>query len=203
MGLVSGAHPRSRGENPQYRSVPGTLAGSSPLTRGKHPDVRAGRRRSGLIPAHAGKTCSQVIGEPNDRAHPRSRGENRATPRLARVSSGSSPLTRGKRGDGSEPWAARRLIPAHAGKTGSRRASHATDRAHPRSRGENDILQITNALKQGSSPLTRGKPGDLGNHQRRGGLIPAHAGKTPPKRTAPLCGRAHPRSRGENYVYVT
>ena len=51
---------------------------------------------------------------------------------------------------------------------------------------------------QGSSPLTRGKHPLLGYRRRRGGLIPAHAGKTltrpPPSRTP----RAHPRSRGEN-----
>ena len=48
---IDGAHPRVGGENPQYRSVPGTLAGSSPRRRGK----RAGVERAGhvlrLIPA--------------------------------------------------------------------------------------------------------------------------------------------------------
>ena len=50
----------------------------------------------------------------------------------------------------------------------------------------------------GSSPLTRGKRGSPNDYQRCPGLIPAHAGKTPP--CAP-CRRpygAHPRSRGEN-----
>ena len=55
---------------------------------------------------------------------------------------------------------------------------------------------------KGSSPLTRGK---LGLHQygaARGGLIPAHAGKTPALRYRDLVRRAHPRSRGENLLLV-
>ena len=52
--------------------------------------------------------------------------------------------------------------------------------------------------RSGSSPLTRGKlgvgVGDVGD----GGLIPAHAGKTPPAERSRAASRAHPRSRGEN-----
>ena len=50
----------------------------------------------------------------------------------------------------------------------------------------------------GSSPLTRGKRTRPSDNPVRGGLIPAHAGKTHAS-----CGpftpyKAHPRSRGEN-----
>ena len=51
---------------------------------------------------------------------------------------------------------------------------------------------------QGSSPLTRGKPGRKAQRRRRPGLIPAHAGKTSRGSSRPVCPRAHPRSRGEN-----
>ena len=52
--------------------------GSSPLTRGKPSEtVRQGIRRR-LIPAHAGKTASRAQSAASRRAHPRSRGENRA-----------------------------------------------------------------------------------------------------------------------------
>ena len=50
----------------------------------------------------------------------------------------------------------------------------------------------------GSSPLTRGKPRFLAQVFGRGGLIPAHAGKTPPPTSRSRPRRAHPRSRGEN-----
>ena len=74
------------------------------------------------------------------------------------------------------------------------------------------------ALKQGSSPLTRGKPDCMYRQKKHagsspltrgkrvggvmpagiGGLIPAHAGKTGSPSFVPKEEWAHPRSRGEN-----
>ena len=76
MLMMTGAHPRSRGENTLIRADDKTFKGSSPLTRGKHERERDLLERFRLIPAHAGKTrgrrgCSLGAG-----AHPRSRGEN-------------------------------------------------------------------------------------------------------------------------------
>ena len=131
------AHPRSRGENSRAPEKPPFTAGSSPLTRGKR-DVDLGLRGAeGLIPAHAGKTCSSSRCRTAARAHPRSRGENRVqalTPCLIEGSSsltrenmvltfrsivgwGSSPLTRGKRRAARLHVRLGGLIPAHAGKT--------------------------------------------------------------------------------------
>ena len=91
--------------------------GSSPLTRGK---PLRGLQRSGpqgLIPAHAGKTMWPGTTPRRRRAHPRSRGENaRVTCELVCIE-GSSPLTRGKRGNEGEESGGEGLIPAHAGKT--------------------------------------------------------------------------------------
>ena len=50
------AHPRSRGENSKTRAEPPTWPGSSPLTRGKQQVTKLRLSRTGLIPAHAGKT---------------------------------------------------------------------------------------------------------------------------------------------------
>ena len=50
---------------------------------------------------------------------------------------GSSPLTRGKPQQLIGYGQLRRLIPAHAGKTGALRALSGAQEAHPRSRGEN------------------------------------------------------------------
>ena len=52
--------------------------------------------------------------------------------------------------------------------------------AHPRSRGENDHRVRLREHDHGSSPLTRGKPADRALSGKWSGLIPAHAGKTPP-----------------------
>ena len=51
---------------------------------------------------------------------------------------------------------------------------------------------------RGSSPLTRGKPGRGLGRRGLARLIPAHAGKTTPRRSLEASRKAHPRSRGEN-----
>ena len=53
----SRAHPRSRGENMIFFREERGAAGSSPLTRGKLSKKDCTPGISGLIPAHAGKTC--------------------------------------------------------------------------------------------------------------------------------------------------
>ena len=52
--------------------------------------------------------------------------------------------------------------------------------------------------RDGSSPLTRGKPGGTPVGTPPAGLIPAHAGKTLQIWSHRLRASAHPRSRGEN-----
>ena len=91
--------------------------GSSPLTRGKPVLAVLADRQERLIPAHAGKTAHAPVRAHTGRAHPRSRGENSATPTVKGEFKGSSPLTRGKHRRRRPDSAACRLIPAHAGKT--------------------------------------------------------------------------------------
>ena len=111
---------------------------------------------------------------------------------------GSSPLTRGKRPPPRCRLRNDRLIPAHAGKTRSRKLEQLSARAHPRSRGENNIEAIADQAYIGSSPLTRGKPLFDDGVRDRERLIPAHAGKTWMRARTRSCDAAHPRSRGEN-----
>ena len=172
--------------------------GSSPLTRGKL--VRTGHVRpsTGLIPAHAGKTPAPAKDPHLRAAHPRSRGENSATPTVKGEFKGSSPLTRGKLLN-SIPHAVRhRLIPAHAGKTRPRGGARLARGAHPRSRGENVELSRVPIRDYGSSPLTRGKRIVIKHSCNKCGLIPAHAGKTSLYGPLDVSRQAHPRSRGEN-----
>ena len=115
---------------------------------------------------------------------------------------GSSPLTRGKRGLVGGHAGGGGLIPAHAGKTRCRRWCRSCRWAHPRSRGEN-TGEIEDAVREaGSSPLTRGKLMFSSWSWTTGGLIPAHAGKTRLRWGGSGGGRAHPRSRGENFNRV-
>ena len=136
-GEGSRAHPRSRGEN--LRRAPGTHdhGGSSPLTRGKRTQGIVPGSSPGLIPAHAGKTDFHDPVLLGDRAHPRSRGENRSTSTRRRMQAGSSPLTRGKPVSRQVSSSSTGLIPAHAGKTDVPAVALIQGEAHPRSRGEN------------------------------------------------------------------
>ena len=95
------AHPRSRGENETWLPSNGGPKGSSPLTRGKLAYHGPAHDRDRLIPAHAGKTDCDLVADLERRAHPRSRGENLVLGEAYLHLTGSSPLTRGKRGPGS------------------------------------------------------------------------------------------------------
>ena len=152
-----------------------------------------------LIPAHAGKTSTVSARPPRTGAHPRSRGENNRAVGTARTSSGSSPLTRGKpcRTGNTRPCLG--LIPAHAGKTTGEALPTESRAAHPRSRGENGQRFVRAIIGSGSSPLTRGKLAVDCRYRHRGGLIPAHAGKTFSEPLRRSRAWAHPRSRVENW----
>ena len=132
-------------------------------------------------------------------AHPRSRGENSGMVVVPMVTSGSSPLTRGKPRNVRVGPGSRGLIPAHAGKTTGTYMRSSISSAHPRSRGENVDREGTAYSIEGSSPLTRGKPQRFKLTKPSTGLIPAHAGKTPRPASRGALGWAHPRSRGENH----
>ena len=131
------AHPRSRGENTLRMRDIAALPGSSPLTRGKRRVTHPSEPRQRLIPAHAGKTVTSPLIPSWPSAHPRSRGENAERSRYRLSTSGSSPLTRGKRWPRRWPAWPARLIPAHAGKTWCASCPPQRSKAHPRSRGEN------------------------------------------------------------------
>ena len=92
----------------------------------------------------------------------------------------------------------RRITPAHAGKTSTRRRELPRRADHPRACGENQQLAFLVDTMLGSPPRMRGKP-VLRLQLRRGGRItPAHAGKTC---SPPVRGKArtdHPRACGEN-----
>ena len=177
--------------------------GSSPLTRGKRARRSSRPGLAGLIPAHAGKTRAPWARAHATWAHPRSRGENGYPVDRIASTMGSSPLTRGKQTGVEAANQESRLIPAHAGKTRGVCLVRRASRAHPRSRGENLRREGVLRVAHGSSPLTRGKPVHRVDAELLGGLIPAHAGKTPTALTVSSRDSAHPRSRGENTRTVT
>ena len=110
-------HPRTRGEKlliPLIHLVP---IGSPPHTRGKATltFIRAGK--SGITPAHAGKSsggCCRIHGQWD---HPRTRGEKWFSCSRSVCVMGSPPHTRGKDSFPPSRDPARRITPAHAGKS--------------------------------------------------------------------------------------
>ena len=191
-------HPRSRGENAGCDRCGRDGRGSSPLTRGKRCPPGSARGRSGIIPAHAGKTLTTTSTYRTVRDHPRSRGENMGWDLSLINPWGSSPLTRGKQRPARHEVSRRGIIPAHAGKTRLTAGLSQRDRDHPRSRGENFSATSTIRNRRGSSPLTRGKLAVSGRREVQGGIIPAHAGKTCSTGRSVQIPGDHPRSRGEN-----
>ena len=176
------------------------VGGSSPRGRGKPLVALAAGDAGGLIPAWAGKTLSAAPPGRGVTAHPRVGGENGLATLARSLSCGSSPRGRGKR----RGWGSRcprpRLIPAWAGKTDGVGLGWPGLAAHPRVGGENRARLIPSTTTWGSSPRGRGKPRVelyLGGNNR---LIPAWAGKTPPRRPPLTSTWAHPRVGGENAV---
>ena len=170
------------------------------------------------IPAHAGKTPSNLIFCSMKPEHPRARGENPFEELTPEIQAGTSPRTRGKLCQSAGTPRLHRNIPAHAGKTTSPALrsfaprnipAHAGktawgeglvwgDGEHPRARGENVCFGGRRWVGWGTSPRTRGKlemyldqAGNLRN-------IPAHAGKTHRTLIQPGARWEHPRARGEN-----
>ena len=111
---------------------------------------------------------------------------------------GSSPLTRGKHGDGLLVDFEHGLIPTHAGKTRRPLGGSSARWAHPHSRGENLTHRHVIAGGAGSSPLTQGKRIKHLLEAVPGGLIPTHAGKTAAIAWQVSTARVHPHARGEN-----
>ena len=193
------AHPRAGGENPS--SVPSSWYsfGSSPRGRGKHGDGWHPVGLPGLIPARAGKTAIRPRRPSSRTAHPRAGGENPPSCWSGSAGRGSSPRGRGKRPCCLELRPDSGLIPARAGKTSFGQGALLGWPAHPRAGGENLQTWGGKISRKGSSPRGRGKPPVPSDVQDRAGLIPARAGKTPPRCHSITPASAHPRAGGENF----
>ena len=114
------------------------------------------------------------------------------------TNTGSSPRGRGKLSIGVSFRVVLGLIPAWAGKTGTRAPRLPRGPAHPRVGGENYSYTTLVACVTGSSPRGRGKPISAKRDTYQERLIPAWAGKTAVPRCRTSRRPAHPRVGGEN-----
>ena len=173
-------------------------AGSSPLARGARRQLHAHWGNARIIPARAGSTAEdgKECLEPWD--HPRSRGEHLGGAVWRWCLRGSSPLARGAPNRTGGERDDQRIIPARAGSTARRLGRFASQRDHPRSRGEHTSTSTNDGRVTGSSPLARGARavGACQVFPRR--IIPARAGSTKGILQRHDGPPDHPRSRGEH-----
>ena len=175
-----------------------TRFGSSPRMRGKLNYVINKANEIRIIPAHAGQTYRFLVPLGPDSDHPRACGAN--TLCFVRLTGdfGSSPRMRGKQVLPLTLGVERRIIPAHAGQTGCRRAGACRIADHPRACGANTRGTVSGLKRNGSSPRMRGKPRPMRPHGRRHRIIPAHAGQTCSVTRRRRAGSDHPRACGAN-----
>ena len=158
MGVPE-AHPRGCGENPM-----GTTSHT---------------HDNGSSPAHTGNTDAWQLAGFSTWAHPRAYGENNAYALRTGLIQGSSPRIRGKPQNVVTEHGTSGLIPAHTGKTSSRRLHQPDHRAHPRAYGERLPIADVVVTHEGSSPRIRGTPCGASDLRPLVGLIPAHTGNAP------------------------
>ena len=191
-------HPRIRGEHASCCAEMLLAVGSSPHTRGargRHYRLVRGLR---IIPAYAGST-PLLRGLRRRRSdHPRIRGEHLMKYGLVIEAAGSSPHTRGARGQLAGRANDGRIIPAYAGSTNAGRERRRPGRDHPRIRGEHLPQSAMMTYLTGSSPHTRGALRLQMTEFLRMRIIPAYAGSTQARSASPWRWRDHPRIRGEH-----
>ena len=159
--------------------------------------------RLGIIPAHAGLTCSHLTHGPSCRDHPRACGAHNTDTITNRPLQGSSPRMRGSHELVGPDAVTRGIIPAHAGLTTSATSFLCPIRDHPRACGAHHSTFSLCFNDMGSSPRMRGS-----RQLRAGGLvcdgiIPAHAGLTVSSNTNSNRRRDHPRACGAHYQATT
>ena len=117
------------------------------------------------------------VGSGRDGVHPHSRGENIFTAAGHAITSGSSPLARGKYPPRTPQSRKEGFIPTRAGKIRAQHQKGPGHGVHPHSRGENQLFKGAGLAVVGSSPLARGKyPGARRPAPGRR-FIPTRAGK--------------------------
>ncbi len=193
-------HPRACGANVLEAFDVERVAGSSPRMRGKRlptgPQMRADR----IIPAHAGQTEHSCPRQPSRTDHPRACGANRNCSCVSCARCGSSPRMRGKRFERIAFDNRPRIIPAHAGQTGTPDSFASAGTDHPRACGANSSTNCSNSPRVGSSPRMRGKPLLVLGELACARIIPAHAGQTLRWGRRWIRCTDHPRACGANLI---
>ena len=154
-----------------------------------------------IIPAHAGNTSRSLPVGLRSSDHPRACGEHIYYNDDGTIKTGSSPRMRGTPSPPTARPTRPRIIPAHAGNTRALRVARLRWSDHPRACGEHGISGCTVWLYCGSSPRMRGTLRPPTAWRLIVGIIPAHAGNTPPPVPPRPDVTDHPRACGEHYTW--
>ena len=119
--------------------------------------IKIQRAKTGITPAHAGKTFHLQEHYLTGRDHPRACGENCEPLHAEKGGQGSPPRMRGKPAAPAVTEDFRGITPAHAGKTTPTACNFRKTRDHPRACGENNIYPQRCFPPPGSPPRMRGK----------------------------------------------
>ena len=109
---------------------------------------------------------------------------------------------RGAPGDGHEPAAAGRIIPADAGSTEDDSNDDDEEEDHPRGCGEHRVVRCLSSASWGSSPRMRGAHVTKISGRVLWRIIPADAGSTSSNPNATTTDKDHPRGCGEHKAGV-
>ncbi len=153
---VGWGHPRAGGADSWSAYVEHFGCGSSPRWRGGHRSAGCPVRRTGVIPALAGRTAIHNRRHKIGGGHPRAGGADASPSHTSPPGEGSSPRWRGGPPKKIDGYAATGVIPALAGRTRAGDPLVRAARGHPRAGGADVTASIPANKGPGSSPRWRG-----------------------------------------------
>ena len=195
--VVSGDHPRVRGEKIRPDDRGCGIPGSPPSARGKAASHLGLIKPAGITPACAGKSPTISAKLRPSRDHPRVRGEKRCNSMTRSARMGSPPRARGKDCNVTFQGGKVGITPACAGKRHSKQGGQFNVGDHPRVRGEKFVTNAVRTIAPGSPPRARGKGFVCWWSMTAHRITPACAGKSGNPSGVGYNNGDHPRVRGE------
>ena len=169
--------------------------------RGKAAHIVGEKFPTGITPAYAGKSFTQLESISREEDHPRLCGEKMPRERSGQLHQGSPPPMRGKGVSATDAKTKAGITPAYAGKSFPQLHKLHRKKDHPRLCGEkNNVLGDVREVS-GSPPPMRGKVCIVRIYNRLVRITPAYAGKSFQAHSRPRRIQDHPRLCGEKIMF--
>ena len=194
-----GDHPRGRGDDSRSASWRRYQRGPPPRARGRHTPEALAARLDGTTPAGAGTTTVPSSRSTSEGDHPRGRGDDGVVAVAWSFTAGPPPRARGRPAAQRRPAVGAGTTPAGAGTTCWPPGSTARSGDHPRGRGDDRTIVVTEAPEQGPPPRARGRPPRSSRPRRRRWDHPRGRGDDPDLvGWSPSTEGPPPRARGRH-----